>query len=45
MEPGAYTFRIFGTIGDTEIDESFTSSPEGFSSVEDPTPFQFPGVG
>lgn len=42
MEPGDYTFRIYGTIGDTKIDESFTSSPEGFDSVKDPAPLQFP---
>ena len=42
MKPGDYTFRIYGTIDGTEIDESFTSSPEGFSSVEDPAPLQFP---
>ncbi len=33
MEPGDYTFRIFGTIDGTEIDESFTSSPEGFGAI------------
>jgi hypothetical protein len=42
VEPGDYTFRIFGTIGDTEIDESFTSGPETFSMVADPAPLQFP---
>jgi len=42
MKPGDYTFRIYGTLGDTEIDESFTSSPEGFGAVEDPAPLQFP---
>jgi hypothetical protein len=42
MEPGDYTFRIYGTIGDTEIDESFTSGPETFSEVADPAPLQFP---
>jgi len=41
-EAGDYTFRLFGTIGDAEIDESFTSSPEGFDSVQDPEPLQFP---
>ena len=40
--PGDYTFHIFGAIGDTQIDETFTSSPEGFSSVQDPAPLQFP---
>jgi hypothetical protein len=42
MKPGDYTFRIYGTLGDTDIDESFTSSPEGFGAVEDPAPLQFP---
>ncbi len=40
--PGDYTFHIFGTIGQTPIDETFTSSPQGFSSVLDPAPLQFP---
>ncbi len=38
MEPGDYTFRIFGTIDGTELDESLTLSPEGFSAVRDPEP-------
>jgi len=42
MAAGDYTFHIFGTIGDTAIDESFTSSPEGFSSVIDQATIQFP---
>ncbi len=41
---GDYSFRIFGTIGETEIDETFTSGPETFGPVEDPAPLQFPGV-
>ncbi len=40
--PGDYTFRIFGTIEGTAVDETFTSSPQGFSSVQDPAPLQFP---
>lgn len=44
MEPGDYTFRIFGTIDGTDIDESFTSSPEGFGAVQDPAPLQFPKI-
>ena len=44
MEPGDYTFRIFGTIEGTEIDESFTSSPEGFHAVQDPEPLRFPAA-
>jgi hypothetical protein len=39
---GDYTFHIFGTIGDTPIDETFTSSPEGFGSVADQSTIQFP---
>ena len=42
MEAGDYTFRIYGTVGDVEIDESFTSGPETFSMVEDPAPLRFP---
>jgi len=40
--PGAYTFHIFGTVGDQAIDESFTSSPDGFSEVEALSGGQFP---
>ena len=39
---GDYTFRIYGKIGDTDIDESLTSGPDTFGPVEDPTPLQFP---
>jgi hypothetical protein len=40
--PGPYTFRIFGTIEGTSIDESFTSSPEGFNEVQALSGGQFP---
>lgn len=40
--PGDYTFRFTGTIGDREIDESFTSSPATFDTVQDPVKLQFP---
>lgn len=40
--PGDYTFRFYGDIAGTAIDEKFTSSPEGFSSVEPTTALQFP---
>ncbi len=39
---GDYTFRIFGAIGATEIDETFTSGPETFGPVADPEPLRFP---
>jgi hypothetical protein len=41
---GPYTFHIFGEIEGTAIDESFTSSEEGFSEVEAATAGQFPVV-
>jgi hypothetical protein len=40
--PGDYTFRFTGTLGDQTIDESFTSSPTTFDSVQDPVKLQFP---
>ncbi len=42
---GDYTFRIYGTIGDTEIDETFTSGPETFGPIQDPEPLRFPAAG
>lgn len=45
MAEGDYTFRIFGEIEGTPIDESFTSSPEGFDSVQPREPFEFPKEG
>ena len=41
---GPYTFRIFGEIDGQAIDESFTSSADGFNEVEDATTGQFPIV-
>jgi len=41
-QPGDYTFRIFGDLQGTPLDETFTSSPEGFDAVQDPAPLQFP---
>lgn len=43
-EPGDYTFRFFGQVEGTEIDESFTSSPEGFDSVQPRADLEFPGA-
>jgi hypothetical protein len=40
--PGDYTFRFVGTIGSQKVDESFTSGPKTFGTVEDPAPAQFP---
>lgn len=40
--PGQYSFRFFGTVGDLEVDETFTSGPETFSDANDPAEFAFP---
>lgn len=39
---GDYTFRLFGDIRETPIDESFSSSPMTFASVEPLDRYQFP---
>lgn len=39
---GDYTFRIAGTIGDATVDESVTSSPTTFNSVEPLSSIEFP---
>jgi hypothetical protein len=41
-EPGDYTFRFFGTIEGVDVDETFTSSPEGFDSVTARSELEFP---
>ncbi len=40
--PGDYTYHIFGKVQDKDVDETFTSSPEGFSSVDDAKDLEFP---
>jgi hypothetical protein len=40
--PGEYTFHVTGTVGDTEIDEEFTSGPETFNSPVELKEIQFP---
>jgi hypothetical protein len=40
--PGTYTFRFQGKIGDTAVDEAFTSSSKTFNDVEDSSAIQFP---
>jgi hypothetical protein len=40
--PGDYTFRLFGTIGDTVVDEVFTSSAGMFSTIEPVGDVTFP---
>jgi len=40
--PGQYSFHFTGTIGNQEIDETFTSGPDTFGDVEDPKRVSFP---
>lgn len=42
MAEGDYTFHFFGEIEGVDIDETFTSSPEGFNSVAPRSEFEFP---
>lgn len=39
---GKYTFHLTGTVEGTAIDESFTSSPDGFNEVQEAASGQFP---
>ncbi len=39
---GPYTFHIYGTIRETAVDETFTSSPDGFGEVQNQAAGQFP---
>jgi hypothetical protein len=40
--PGDYTFHFSGTVGSQTIDQSFTSGPTTFSTVQDPMTAEFP---
>jgi hypothetical protein len=40
--PGDYTFHFTGSIGSQQVDQSFTSGPTTFATVEDPSAVQFP---
>ena len=42
--PGAYTFKITGTLGGKKIDKSYTSGKDGFDEVTDPAEVQYPAV-
>jgi hypothetical protein len=43
--PGDYNFRIFGTIGETAVDEMFSSADGEFSTVEPANDIMFPQAG
>ena len=40
--PGNYTFHFTGSIGTQKIDQSFTSCPTTFATVQDPSAIEFP---
>jgi hypothetical protein len=40
--PGAYTFKVTGSLGGTKIDRSYTSGKDGFDEITDPTEAQYP---
>ena len=40
--PGQYEFHFTGTIDGERVDESFTSGPDTFSDVQDPSDVEFP---
>ena len=42
--PGAYTFKVTGTLGGTKVDESYTSGKDGFDEVTDPAEVQYPAA-
>jgi hypothetical protein len=39
---GTWTFRVFGTVGGQDVNETFTSGPDTFGDVEDPGEVAFP---
>jgi hypothetical protein len=42
--PGAYTFRVTGSLGGKKIDRSYTSGKDGFDEITDPAEVQYPAV-
>jgi hypothetical protein len=40
--PGTYSFQVTGSVGGQDIDETFTSGPETFDDVNNPTAAEFP---
>ena len=42
--PGAYTFKITGTLGGKKINQRYTSGKDGFDEVTDPAEVQYPAV-
>jgi hypothetical protein len=40
--PGAYTFKLTGSLGGKKIDQSYTSGKDGFDEITDPAEVQYP---
>ena len=40
--PGSYSFRIFGNVGETSVNETFTCGPTTFECVDPASEIQFP---
>jgi hypothetical protein len=40
--PGPDTFKVTGTLGGKEVDQSYTSGKDGFDEVTDPAEVQYP---
>jgi hypothetical protein len=40
--PGAYTFKLTGSLGGKKIDQSYTSGKDGFDEIVDPSEAQYP---
>ena len=41
-QAGKYTMRLFGKVGNTKVDKTFSSSPTTFASVVDPSTIEYP---
>ena len=40
--PGAYTFKLTGSLGGKQLDKSYTSGKDGFDEITDPSEVQYP---
>jgi hypothetical protein len=40
--PGTYTFNVTGTVGGETIEETFTSGPDTFNDIQNPSDAEFP---
>jgi hypothetical protein len=42
--PGTWEYRIYGTVEELDVDETFTSGPDTFSDINDPAEVAFPAA-